>query len=178
MVSIATIMWLLPVVFMVHDLEEIIMMRPWYLKNERLIKARFHRLASNISRTSNLSTSAIALAAGEEFVVLSAIMLVSVEYELYSLWAGFLIGFLLHLIFHVGSFLVMGRYVPYIITSVIASIYSAYSLLVLYDGGYLVPRDVILWTLFSIAFIVVNLNLAVSFAEQFDKWLSKWSVPE
>jgi hypothetical protein len=177
MVSLSTIMWLLPAVFMVHELEEIIMMRPWYVKNEQFIRSHFPRLAPQIARTGSLSASAIALVAGEELVILTAVTLVSVEYGLYSVWAGFLIAFLLHLVFHVGSFFIMGRYVPYVITSALAAVYSGWALIVLYGAGVLRLTDVVLWTLFAIVFIVVNLDLAVRLAGRFDKWLEKWSSP-
>lgn len=178
MVSITTVMWLLPVVFMIHELEEIIMMRPWYVKNERFIRARFSRLAPQISRTGSLSASAIALVAGEEFMILIAVTLISVEYGFYSLWAGFLIGFLLHLVFHIGTFFVMGRYVPYIITSVLAAIYSVWALAALYGTEVLQPVDVTLWTIFAVVLIVINLDMTVRLAGRFDKWLTKWSAPK
>jgi hypothetical protein len=170
-------MWLLPVVFMIHEFEEIIMLRPWYLKNERYITARFPRIAGSIARTGKLSTSAFSLAVVEEFVALSVVTLVCVEYGLYSVWAGFLIGFFIHLVYHVGSFLVMGRYVPYVITSVIAGVFSIYTLIVFKDGGYLAWSEVIIWSIVAIAFIIVNLMFAVVLAEKFDRWLGKWSSP-
>ena len=175
--SIETLMWLLPIAFMVHDFEEIIMTRPWYLRNEAFLKARFARLAGSIARTGTLSTSAFALAVAEEFVILSAVTLVCVEYGLYSVWAGFLIGFFIHLVYHIGSFLAMGRYVPYVITSVVAGIYAIYALLAINDGGYLVWSQVIVWSAIATAFIIANLIFAVILAEKFDLWLGKWSSP-
>ncbi len=175
--SIETLMWLLPVVFMIHDFEEIIMMRPWYLRNEAFLKVRFPRLVGSIARTGKLSTSAFALAAAEEFVVLSVVTFVCVEYGLYSVWAGFLIGFFIHLVYHIGSFIVMRRYVPYVITSVIAGLYSIYVLLSINDGGYLVWNQVMVWSVIATAFIIVNLIFAVVLAEKFDQWLGRWSSP-
>lgn len=170
-------MWLLPVVFMIHEFEEIIMMRPWYSRNERYITARFPGIAGSIARSGKLSTSAFSLAAAEEFVIISAVTLVCVEYGLYSVWAGLLIGFFIHLVYHIGSFLLMGRYVPYVITSVIAGIFSVYALIVLIDGGYLAWIDVIIWSIVAIAFIIANLMFAVAVAEKFDQWLGRWSSP-
>lgn len=174
MVSVLTVMWLLPVAFMVHDLEEVVMMQPWYRKNEQFLRARFPRLISSISRTGTMSTPAFALAAGEEFVVLAAITFVCVEYGLYDVWAGFLLGFFLHLVYHVGSFFVMGRYVPYVITSLIAGAYSVLALVALNDGGYLAWRQTAIWTAVAIAVIIVNFALTVAMAEQFDRWLARW----
>jgi hypothetical protein len=167
-------MWLLPIAFMVHDFEEVIMMQPWYRKNEQYLKARFPRMIPAIARTGTMSTPAFALAAGEEFAVLSAITLVCVEYGLYDIWAGFLIGFFIHLVYHIGSFFVIRRYVPYIITSVLAGVYSVFAIVVLNDGGYLSWGRVALWTVVAIIVIIVNFVLAVALAERFDKWLAGW----
>ncbi len=175
--SIETLMWLLPIVFMIHDFEEIVMMRPWYLRNERYITTRFPRIARSIARTGKLSTSAFSLAVAEEFVVLSAVTLACVEYGLYSVWAGFLIGFFIHLVYHIGSFLVMGRYVPYVMTSVIAGIFSVYALIVFSNSGYLAWNEVIIWSIVAIVFIIANLMFAVVMAEKFDQWLGRWSSP-
>lgn len=175
--SIITLMWLLPVVFMIHDFEEIVMMRPWYLRNEHYVTTRFPRIAGSIARTGKLSTSAFSLAVAEEFVVLSVITFVCVEYGLYSIWAGVLISFFIHLVYHIGSFLVMGHYVPYIITSVIASIYSVYALVVFNDGVYIDWSWVVIWSIIAIVFMIVNLMFAVTIAEKFDQWLGKWSSP-
>lgn len=174
LLSVETVMWLLPVVFMCHDFEEIVMMQPWYRKNERFLKARFPRLAPAIARTGTLSTSAFALAVAEEFILLSAITLACVELQLYSIWAGFLFGFLIHLAWHAGSFVVMRRYVPYIFTSVIAGIYSLLALVMLNGAGYLVWSEVGLWSLIAIAVIILNMALAVMAAERFDRWLARW----
>jgi hypothetical protein len=175
--GIQTLMWLLPIVFMVHEFEEIIMMRPWYLRNEAFLKARFPRISRSIARTGTLSTSAFSLATAEEFIVLSVVTLACVEYGLYSVWAGFLIGFFIHLIYHMGSFILMGRYVPYVVTSVIACIYSVYALIVLNDGGYLAWSGVAIWSVIGIVFIIANLMFAVAVAEKFDQWLGRWSSP-
>ncbi len=174
-VTIPTLMWLLPVVFMIHDFEEVIMARPWYRKNAPFLKVRFPRLARSLSHMGSLSTSAFALAVAEEFAILSAITLVCVEYGLYSIWAGVLIGFFIHLLYHIGSFIMMGRYVPFIITSVVASVYSASALFVLNDGGYLAWGAVAAWALIAIVVIAVNLLLVLKVATWFDKWLSNWS---
>lgn len=52
-----------------------------------------------------------------------AAILASVELGLYSLWAGILVAFTVHLVIHLGSFVVLRRYVPHIITSVLAMAY-------------------------------------------------------
>lgn len=176
--SIVTLMWLLPIAFMVHDFEEIIMMRPWYRKNERYLKARFPRLISRIAVTATLSTPAFALAVLGEFIVLSAVTLACAELALYSAWAAVAVLFLIHNIVHIGSCFVMGRYVPFIVTSVLTSVYLAYALAVLYGGGYLFLQDILAWLTVAAVIAAIGFLILIRTATRFDRWLKKWSSAE
>jgi hypothetical protein len=102
-----SVMWLLPVVFMLHDFEEIIVLRPWLEREAGYLQQHFPRLATRVlPHFSQLSTSAFALAVAEEFVLLSAVTLFTVEREHYALWAGLVLAFGLHLVFHIVQFAV------------------------------------------------------------------------
>lgn len=169
-------MWLLLVVFMVHDFEEIIMMRPWFRKNEGYIKARFPRLAPRLLSHASLSTPAFALAVLSEFIILSAAILASVELGLYSLWAGILVAFTVHLVIHIASFVVLRRYVPYIITSVLAMVYSIYAFIVFKNAGLFVITDALVWTVILLIVMGANLFLMFNVGERFDRWMERWST--
>ena len=124
-----------------------------------------------------MSTSAYALAVAEEFIVLSALTLLAVELELYPLWAGMMLGFFIHLLIHVGQFLVYRRYVPVILTSLPSGLYC---LIALHDLNLYHPLDwklVALWTFVSLIIIGINLALALKLAVKFDGWLGR-NLPE
>lgn len=170
-------MWLLPIAFMIHDFEEIIMMRPWYLKNGAYLKARFPRLINRMAATAGLSTPAFALAVLGEFVILSAATLACIELGSYSAWAAIVVIFLVHNVGHVGSFFIVGRYVPCVITSVITSFYLVYALAMMYTGGYLVLRDILIWLAVALVIAAVGFFVLVRAAAWFDRWLARWSMP-
>ena len=171
-VKTETLMWLLPVVFMIHDLEEIIMMKPWLLKNRAKLEKRLPlRAAKVIARQTDMSVSAYALAVAEEFVILSVITLVAVEMGLFNFWAGFLIGFFVHLLVHIGQFAFFRGYVPVIATSIPA---AAYSLVALHDLNVTHPLNwsmVAIWSVVALIIIALNLILALKLAQKFDSWL-------
>ncbi|MBI2332821.1 MAG: HXXEE domain-containing protein [Chloroflexi bacterium] len=74
--TLDTLLWLLPAVFMFHDFEEIIMVRPWLQKNTPLLRERFPKLAERVlPQLESLSTSAFALAVAEEFILLTALII-------------------------------------------------------------------------------------------------------
>ena len=173
-VKIETLMWLLPIVFMFHDFEEIIMFKPWLDSNRVTLEKRFPKWAMRfLSGQDKMSTSAFALAVAEEFIILSALTLLAVELELYPLWAGMLLGFFIHLLVHLGQFIVYRRYVPVILTSLPSGIYC---LIALHDMNTYQPLDwklVAIWTLVSLVVLVVNLALALKLAGIFEIWLEK-----
>ncbi|OPY29384.1 MAG: hypothetical protein A4E28_00878 [Methanocella sp. PtaU1.Bin125] len=170
-------MWLLPIAFMIHDFEEIIMMRPWYLKNGAYLKARFPRFFNRMSSTAGLSTPAFSLAVLGEFVILSAATLACVELGAYPAWAAVAVIFLVHNVVHIGSFFIVGRYVPFVITGVITSAYPIYALATLYGGGYLVPQDVMVWLAVALVPAGIGFFIIIRAAARFDRWLERWSVP-
>jgi len=167
-------MWLLPIVFMIHDFEEIIMMKPWAAKNSAEIQRRFPALASRVlPQLNRLSTSSFALAVAEEFVLLSALTYFAVEYELYAVWAGVLLAFFIHLLVHIIQFLLYRNYIPVILTTLITSLYCVFALYYMNLYNYLDWPDVAQWTWISGAVLIINLVFVHSLARRFEKWLNK-----
>ncbi len=127
--KIETILYLLPLVFMLHDFEEIVMMKTWVANNAAELQRRFPRLSNKLlGHFSALSTSAFALAVAEEFVLISAFSVAAVEQGWYAWWAGLLLAFFLHLLVHVGQFLVYRKFIPAVITSLPAGLYCMLAL--------------------------------------------------
>jgi hypothetical protein len=135
--KIETMMWLLPIVFMLHDFEEIIMFRPWLDKNRDLLARRFPWLVNKVLPTYvQMSTSGFAFAVAIIFLLISAVTFVSVELNLTALWMGVFLVFAIHLIFHVIQYLIFSSYVPVIISSALSFLYCGY---VIYYWQYLPP---------------------------------------
>lgn len=127
--KIETILYLLPLVFMLHDFEEIVMMKTWLARNAAELQRRFPRLADKLlPHFSGLSTSAFALAVAEEFVLISAFSVAAVEFQWFAWWVGLLLAFFLHLLVHMGQFLVYGKYIPAAVTSLPAGLYCIWAL--------------------------------------------------
>lgn len=175
-VKTETLMWLLPIVFMFHDFEEIIMFKPWLNANWSNLEKRFPKPAIRaLAEQRKMSTSAFALA--EEFIVLSALTLLAVELELYPLWAGMMLGFFIHLLVHAGQFAIYRGYVPVILTSLPGGLYC---LITLHDLNLSHPLDwrlVTLWTVAPLVILVANLALELKMAVKFEMWLGK-NFPE
>ncbi len=111
--------WLFPIIFIFHDMEEIIGLGVWLNKNRSLLEKRFPKV-NRIYQ--DFSTEGFALAVFEEFIVC---LLVSglayyVDCEVISwIWLGAFIGCAVHFVVHIGQTFVLKKYIPAVITSII-----------------------------------------------------------
>ena len=171
--KVETLLWLLPVVFMIHDFEEIIMIPSWMERNRAEILARFPKLGKRLlSQFGNLSGPGFSVAVLEEFVLISVMTLLAVENSWYNLWTGLMLAFFLHLFMHVGQFLVFQKYIPAIVTSLLSMIYCLYALKLMSDHGLIVWQETAKWFAFFIVIFILNL----SFAHRLGKLVNKLLV--
>lgn len=172
MFSIESLVWSLPLVFMLHDLEEIIMVRPWLDHEAERLRQRFPKFADRILKQfRNLSTSGFALAVTEEFILLVLVCLASLFWQAYTAWAALSIAFFLHFLMHIGQFLLYRRYIPGLITTFLGSIYSLWALSICYNLGWLAWPQIALPSFVSCLLMVLNLIFAHYLADRFDAWL-------
>ena len=168
----STIIWLLPIVFMIHDFEEIIFFKSWINKNKDYLTEKFPKISERfLPRMENLSTSAFALAVAEEFLLLSLITVTSVLFNNYLLWLAAFMGFFIHLLVHLGQWIILKRYIPAIWTTFLALIYCGYSLHKIISDNVFQLSEIVLWTIIGFGLVGVNLLFAHKLAEKFDK---KW----
>jgi len=167
----SVIIWLLPIVFMIHDFEEIIFFKSWINKNRDYLAQKFPKISKRfLPRISNLSTSAFALAVAEEFVLLSLITLGSVLFDNYVLWLAAFMGFFAHLLVHLVQWIILKRYIPAIWTTFFALIYCIYTLYEIFvkDDIFQIS-EIVLWTIIGLVLLGVNLVFAHKLAEMYNK---------
>ena len=165
-----TLFWLLPVFFMIHDFEEIIMIKPWLRRNGDALRARFPVVAAKmIPSTGSLSTNAFAVLVAIEFIALSAVAFLAAEFRCVHLWSGFLIAFLIHIAMHVAQFVAWRGYVPAVLTCVPALMYGAVAVEHAVAKGFLSSPRVIAFTLVAFAFIGFVFTAGTRLAEKFDR---------
>lgn len=170
--DIKVMVWLFPILFMFHDFEEIIFMQSWISKNRDYLTHRFPALSKKLfSHFDQITTSAFALGVAEEFIIISFITVVSYVTNWYILWTGLFITFALHLVIHCIQALVIRKYVPAVVTSIICLPFCIY---IISNGVKLFPmNDVILYSVLSFALMAVNLILIHKAMEVFGKWSAR-----
>ena len=108
-----------PLLFIFHDLEEIIGMRIFLERNRDTLQRRFPKIYDLLKDTTN---EGFALAVGEEFVVFTIIALLALWIDnqlVWNIWLGAFIGLTFHYVVHIGQALVLRKYIPAVATSVV-----------------------------------------------------------
>lgn len=170
MIDFKAIVWLLPLVFMIHDFEEIIFFKSWVTKNKENLSEKFPKLSKVfITRFEKLSVQAFSIAVAEEFILLSIITVLSVLFESYLLWLGVFMGFFVHLLIHLIQWIVYRKYIPAIYTSIVALIYCVFSMNYILSNKLFEVKEIVVWTFVGFGVVIVNLILAHKLAELFDQ---------
>lgn len=167
------VVWLLPIVFMIHDFEEIIFFKPWVNKNSPYLKKRFPFLVKRLlPRMEALSVAAFSVAVFEEFVLLSIITFAAFYFDYYSIWLAVFMAFFIHLFIHIIQWMVLKRYIPAIATAILALPYCIWGFIIVLRSHLFTVSEIILLSLAGVFFMVLNLLFAHFFAEKFDKKIS------
>lgn len=170
MFDFTAIVWLLPIVFILHEFEEIIFFKPWIRKNNDYLQKRLPNPAKRfVSHLEKLSVPAFTLAVAEEFILLSVITVASVMLDSYLLWLGVFMGFFIHLLIHLAQWIILRRYIPAINTTFISLIYCGFAFTYILREGMFQTTEILLWTVIGFTIIAINLLFAHKLAVWFDK---------
>lgn len=169
------LIWFFPILFIFHDFEEIIFVKPWFEKNKEDLRKKYPKLAQKLMpHFEGISTSAFALGVLEEFVLATFITIHAYVFNWYYVWIGAFIGFTLHLVVHCVQALVIKRYVPVLITSIICLPICCYIIFTFINLNPMTGGQLILSSSIAVLIIVANLIVMHKGMVIFDKWLAKF----
>lgn len=118
------IAWLLPIIFMIHDFEEIVFVKVWKEKYQYCLDncSIKNKPFGNFKRTDEFSIGVEII-----FVILSVITFLSIVFNNYYVWYGFLFTITAHFITaHFNLVIKFKHYVPGFITSILFLPLNAY----------------------------------------------------
>lgn len=171
--NIQLIIWFFPILFIFHDFEEIIFMRVWISRNRRYLCEKFPMLSKKLlPHFDNITTSSFAFGVAEEYILIITITIISYEMNWYSLWLGLFIAFTLHLIIHCFQTLIVRKYVPAIVTSIIClpiCIYIIKNIIILFT-----LNTVVSYSILGFIIMIVNLYVVHKFMDIFSKWVLQY----
>lgn len=118
--STQTMVWLFIVVFVLHDLEEIIWIEAWIKKNKsHAIHAVPKRFKKPLNKMFNITSGQFAFAVLLEFIIFIPFTYIAAEHEKFFVFLSFNSLFLLHVFTHLGQSLYLKMYTPGVISAVI-----------------------------------------------------------
>ena len=119
----------LPLVFMLHDFEELIGAEPWLRANRAALLQRFPRLAPPlVAHMQRMAGTPFTCSVCLLFVLLTLLSFYAALRGDYRLWYGVLAVFTAHLLVHLLQWALWRRYIPCIITSLLALPYGIWAL--------------------------------------------------
>jgi len=173
--DIQFIIWLLPILFMFHDFEEIIFVKPWIVKSKERLARKYPKFSKKfVAHYDPLTTSSFALGVAEEFILVSIITITAFLTGWYYLWFGAFIAFTIHLIAHCIQWIAFKGYVPVIVTSVICLPICCYCIVLFLQLYQLDIGYAVLFSAIGIIITIVNLLALHKAMPAFDKWLIKY----
>jgi len=123
--NVQTLIWLFPIIFVLHDLEEIIMIEKWMDKNSNVIYDKLPRkFADKVIKQFSMSTAQFAVAVFIIFIFVSSSTYMASQYinhgpfgNIYLFTVMILVMFL-HVFTHVGQSVFLRSITPGVITSI------------------------------------------------------------
>ena len=166
------IIWLFPLLFIFHDLEEIIGFIPWLQRNEQLLAKKATVI---LKAHKDLSTEGFALAVAEEFVVVLFVSFFAIFYRtrfLYLIWLGGFVAFVLHLVLHILQAIWIRRYIPALATSILCLPVSSIIIWKTTTLLHINTIELLVFSLIGVLIVISNLFFALWLGKQFSARLN------
>lgn len=156
MVNMNVIVWIFPVLFIFHDLEELTFLKSWINRNNSFLAQKFPKMTKRVlPHFSSITNFSFALGVIEELIIIIIVTLISFLTQKYYLWTGLFIAFTFHLMIHCIQTLVIKKYVPAIATSVILLPVCIY---IIWDTAHLfILQRIIQFSIIGLLIMAVNI---------------------
>lgn len=160
--------WLFPILFIFHDMEEIIGLGPWLTKNRGFLEKKYPKILSTYSP---YSTEGMAAAVLEELVLCLVICIIARVSSFYGIWLGGFIAYTLHLVIHLLQTIVIRKYIPAFITSILCLPVSIWVIQESIKLNSFSGIELYLYSAIGMLVVVVNLKLAHGIIRAFTRKL-------
>lgn len=169
--EIRSIIWLFPVLFMLHDFEEIILVEAWRKRYKTKLEAQKSKrlVFAGCNRT-----PAFSVGVAIEFLILSFVSQISLWTESYGIWYGLFIAFTIHLVGHCVATLLYKYYVPGVVTSILFTPICVYLLYTVKPKLLLSTKDLLLYSICGIAIMLIMIFGLHKCMELFEKAIAKF----
>ncbi|MDD5934745.1 MAG: HXXEE domain-containing protein [Clostridiales bacterium] len=154
------IIWIFPLVFIFHDMEEIIGIGIFLDKNKEWLEKKYPKW---IAPYKSFSTAGLAVAVYEELIICLLLCLITyiTRSEIMSyVWLGSFIGCDLHFVIHIIQSVAIRKYIPAVITSIVCLPISTWLIVLCFQTFPKITILTIVFLLFGIVLVGINLKYA------------------
>ena len=146
MTKLELTMALLPIVFMIHEYEEILMFKHCLKHHQPELRTRFPKFERMLARSGhfNYATSTYAVGTAHEFLLISLITFCAMAVGAYSWWFAAFAGHSIHLLIHFAQWMIYRKYIPVIVTTILSLPYCVYALTLFAKASLLTPLQMLL----------------------------------
>ena len=135
-----------PLIFLIHEVEEMIVQRSWILRHQSHVVAKFPFTKGIMSHLARLNPVAFGIAVAEEYLIVFIATLgflcYGEELMMNWIWIGVVGAFSLHLLIHCAQAIALRAYTPGLLSAIILLPYCCYVMLAIADiyptGGILI----------------------------------------
>ncbi len=151
------LIWLFPLLFLLHELEEIIGFEKWYDNNKNRLD-KYPKIAGRVSKVFRYyTTKGMLFAILQQFALCVLVCLIAIKYDFYLLWLGAFIGYTIHLMIHCFQSILLRVYVPALITSTVEIPICFYMIYTVFNIYRFSLTEVVYYAAIGVLVIVVNL---------------------
>lgn len=127
-ISPETLLWLFPIMFLLHDFEEILFVELWFKKNYGKASKKVPKFfIKTFQKMSKVTAAQFTLPVVFQFLIYIISTYLAVEYQYYNMFLGFNLFLLLHVFMHIGQLFLLGVYTLGLGTAVTITLpYSIY----------------------------------------------------
>ena len=144
---------LLPIIFIFHDMEEIVGIE-WFYSNNAWLFERYPKILKTYKGMTHMGFSA---AVYEEFIPFFGVSLFAYYFPgqvVFALWYGIFLALAGHFLIHIGQALAIRKYIPCVITSLIC---LPVSIVILVKSA-----PYIEWNAFAVAIVISGIFLMLA----------------
>ena len=171
--SIKTIVWLFPVIFMLHDFEEIFFIEAWRKRYANQLQLAISK-KKKVPYADIKDTPSFSIAVAIEFLIISLLSLFSCIFDGYLLWFGLFFGFTIHLIIHCVLSIQFRHFVPGVATSLPFLPVCIYLLYYSTRFFTFTGIELILYCLIGIVSVLLILLVLHKSMGTFEKWIRRF----
>lgn len=165
--------WLFPVLFIFHDMEEIIGLGIWLKKKQVILTEKYPMIGKMYQ---NYSTEGMAAAVLEEFLVAVFFCLLGIVSQnriCWLLWLGVFAAYVFHLLIHIAQAVILRTYIPALLTSLIALPISVRIMIDVKEVLHYSIGELAVFGILGLVIVGVNLKAAHFLLHRFTIWMKK-----